>query len=49
MDGWWKKHPFYIEYMIHEWTAFFVAAYALTLDKLWTRHRQATGKKPPAQ
>ena len=26
MDGWWKKHPFYIEYMIHEWTAFFVAA-----------------------
>ena len=31
MDGWWKKHPFYIEYMIHEWTAFFVAAYALTL------------------
>ena len=31
MDGWWKKHPFYIEYMIHEWTAFFVAAYAFTL------------------
>ena len=31
MDGWWKKNPFYVEYMIHEWTAFFVAAYALTL------------------
>jgi hypothetical protein len=23
------------------------AAYALTLDKLWARHRQATGKKAP--
>ena len=31
MAGWWKKNPFYIEYMIHEWTAFFVAAYAFTL------------------
>ena len=31
MDGWWKKNPYYIEYMIHEGTAFFVAAYAFTL------------------
>ena len=31
MDGWWKKNPFYVEYMIHEWTAFFVAAYAAIL------------------
>ena len=25
------------------------AAYALTLDKLWARHRQAIRKKPPAK
>ena len=25
------------------------ADYALTLDKLWTRHRQAIPKKPPAK
>ena len=31
MDGWWKKNPFYVEYMIHEGTALFVAAYAITL------------------
>jgi fumarate reductase subunit C len=31
MDGWWKKNPFYVEYMIHESTALFVAAYAFTL------------------
>jgi fumarate reductase subunit C len=31
MDGWWKKNPYYVEYMIHEGTALFVAAYALTL------------------
>jgi fumarate reductase subunit C len=31
MDGWWKKNPFYVEYMIHESTAFFVVAYAVTL------------------
>lgn len=31
MDGWWKKNPFFVEYMIHESTAFFVAAYAITL------------------
>lgn len=31
MDGWWKKNPFFIEYVIHESTAFFVLAYALTL------------------
>lgn len=31
MGGWWKKNPFYVEYMIHEGTALFVAAYAITL------------------
>jgi len=31
MDGWWKKNPFFVEYMIHEGTALFVAAYALIL------------------
>ena len=31
MDGWWKKNPYYVEYMIHEGTALFVAAYAFTL------------------
>ena len=31
MGGWWKKNPFYVEYMIHESTALFVAAYAITL------------------
>ena len=31
MDGWWKKNPYYVEYMVHEGTALAVAAYALTL------------------
>lgn len=31
MAGWWKKNPFYVEYMVHEGTALFVAAYAITL------------------
>ncbi|WP_301100702.1 fumarate reductase subunit C [Propionivibrio sp.] len=31
MDGWWRKNPFYVEYMIHECTALFVAAYAFVL------------------
>lgn len=31
MDGWWKKNPYYVEYMIHESTALFVAAYVLVL------------------
>lgn len=31
MDGWWKKNPFFVEYMIHESTALFVAAYAFVL------------------
>ena len=31
MDGWWKKNPWFKEYMVHEATAFFVAAYAITL------------------
>ena len=31
MDGWWKKNPFFVEYVIHESTALFVLAYAITL------------------
>ena len=31
MDGWWKKNPFFVEYIAHEATALFVAAYALVL------------------
>lgn len=36
MAGWWRKNPFFVEYMIHEGTAFFVAAYAgILLTGLW--------------
>ena len=31
MDGWWRKNPYFVEYMIHEATALFVAAYAAVL------------------
>lgn len=31
MDGWWKKNPYFVEYMIHESTALFVAAYVFIL------------------
>ena len=31
MEGWWKKNPYFVEYMVHESTTLFVAAYALTL------------------
>lgn len=31
MEGWWKKNPFYVEYVIHESTALFVLAYAVVL------------------
>ena len=31
MEGWWKKNPYFVEYMVHESTALFVAAYAITL------------------
>ena len=31
MAGWWRRNPFFVEYMVHEGTAFFVAAYALVL------------------
>lgn len=31
MGGWWKKNPFFVEYMVHEATALFVAAYAAVL------------------
>ena len=31
MQGWWRRDAFYIEYMLHEATALFVAAYAIVL------------------
>ena len=31
MERWWKKNPYFVEYMVHESTALFVASYALTL------------------
>lgn len=31
MSGWWRKNPYFVEYVIHEATACFVAAYALVL------------------
>ena len=31
MDGWWRRNPFFVEYMVHEGTALFVAAYAFIL------------------
>lgn len=31
MAGWWRKNPFFVEYMIHEGTALFVAAYGVVL------------------
>ncbi|MGL6072379.1 fumarate reductase subunit C [Craterilacuibacter sp.] len=31
MAGWWKRDPFFVEYMVHEGTAFFVWIYALEL------------------
>ncbi len=31
MAGWWRRNPFFIEYMVHEGTALFVAVYALIL------------------
>lgn len=31
MAGWWRRNPFFVEYMIHEGTALFVAAYGVVL------------------
>lgn len=31
MGGWWRRNAYFVEYMAHESTAFFVAAYALIL------------------
>ncbi len=31
MAGWWKKNPFFVEYMAHEGTAIFIAIYAFIL------------------
>ena len=29
MTGWWRKNPYFVEYMVHEGTAFVVAIYAV--------------------
>lgn len=31
MAGWWRRNPYFVEYMVHEATALFVAAYSLVL------------------
>jgi fumarate reductase subunit C len=31
MNEWWRRNDFYLEYMLHEGTALFVAAYAFIL------------------
>ena len=31
MEGWWRRNPFFVRYMIREATALIVAAYALVL------------------
>jgi fumarate reductase subunit C len=31
MQGWWRKNPWFMEYMLHEATAVFVALYAFIL------------------
>ena len=31
MDGWWRRDPFFVRYMLREATAVFVVAYALVL------------------
>ena len=42
MAGWWRKNPYFVEYMVHEGTAFFVAAYAVIL--LVSAMKLAAGK-----
>lgn len=31
MTGWWRRNPYFVEYMVHEGTALCVAAYAVVL------------------
>ncbi|MBP6693175.1 MAG: hypothetical protein KA162_12120, partial [Xanthomonadales bacterium] len=31
MAGWWRRNPWFVEYMVHEATALAVVAYALIL------------------
>lgn len=33
MDGWWRRNPYFVRYMIREGSAVFLSAYALVL--LW--------------
>jgi len=53
MTGWWRRDPFFVEYMVHEGTAFFVLAYALELlagvlclasgESAWNAYRAVSG------
>ena len=42
MDGWWRRNPFYVRYMLRETSSAFLAAYALVLLwGLWALHAGA--------
>jgi fumarate reductase subunit C len=53
ITGWWRRDPFFVEYMVHEGTAFFVLAYALELlagvlclasgESTWNAYRAFSG------
>jgi fumarate reductase subunit C len=39
MDGWWRRNPFYVRYMLREASSVFIAVYALLLLwGLWALH-----------
>ncbi|MBV8032776.1 MAG: fumarate reductase subunit C [Betaproteobacteria bacterium] len=44
MAGWWKRHPYYLWYMLREASCVFITAYALIL--LWGLRRLAQGEGP---
>jgi fumarate reductase subunit C len=56
MAGWWRRNPFFLEYMVHEGTAFFVLAYALELlagliclalgEAAWNSYRAFVASQP---
>jgi succinate dehydrogenase subunit C len=41
MDGWWRRNPFFVRYMVRETSAVFLALYALVL--LWGLASLANG------
>ena len=42
MDGWWRRDPFFVRYMIREASAVFIALYAFVL--LWGLWALARGQ-----